>query len=72
MKKIIIIFIAILFIILAVKFRGVPFETKENSEGSVVITVTPRDLESDPSSLSFDIALGTHSEELDSDLIVVS
>jgi uncharacterized protein YxeA len=88
MKKIIIIFAVVLFVILAVVLKSKPIlnnaiaptkieknansilETKENNDGSVSVSVSPRSF--NDSSWDFDITLTTHSDELNSDLVEVS
>lgn len=84
MKKITVIFIAILLVILAVKLKdsfsitnainpaSSSLETKESSEGPVTVAVTPGSLEGGLTGWDFDITLNTHSEELSEDLVAVS
>jgi len=43
-------------------------ETKENTEGPVSVTVTPRNLEEGLTTWDFEMALDTHSQELNYDL----
>lgn len=45
---------------------------KKNSEGSVEITVTPKDLSESAKTWDFEISLDTHTEELKEDLVSVS
>lgn len=47
-------------------------ETKDNSEGTVSVVVTPQNINNDSSTLDFEIVLNTHSEELNNDLVAVS
>lgn len=48
------------------------FETKENTEGPVSVTVKPLSLENGLPTWDFEITLNTHSEELNADLVTVS
>ena len=87
MKKITIVFIAIVFVVLAVVLKDIfppgniitkapttnsSLETKESNDGPVSVAVTPRSLEEGSSSWDFDITLNTHSEDLSNDLVAVS
>lgn len=45
---------------------------KKNSEGSVEISVTPKDLSENAKTWDFEISLDTHTEELKEDLVSVS
>lgn len=84
MKKLTIIFIAILLVILAVKLKDSfsttnttnpvsnGLEIRESNDGPVSVAVTPQSVEEGASSWNFDITLNTHSEELSEDLIAVS
>ena len=76
MKKIKVLLIALLFIIpaaviknsltISIGPKNAVFETKENAEGPVSVTVTPLSLR------DFEVSLNTHSEELSVDLVAVS
>lgn len=52
--------------------QGGSLETKESSEGSVTVAVTPQSLDPSSSTWDFEIALNTHSEELNEDLTTIS